>query len=83
MFKQFDIVKLKTTKRVMWKSSPPDSDITPHGEWSVIGCIGIELLLCKDGSVIRIPFEDVEKVADYNINKFFEENKNGKKEKED
>jgi len=80
MFKQFDIVKLKTTKRVMWKSSPPGSDITPHGNWSVICLIGIELVLCKDGSIIRIPFEDVEKVADYNINKFFEEKNDGEKE---
>ena len=80
MFKQFDIVKLKTTKRVLWKSSPPNSDIKPDGNWSVIGSLGVELVLCKDGSIIRIPYEDVEKVADYDINKFFEENKDGKKE---
>ena len=79
MFKQFDIVQLKTTKRVVWKSSPPDSDINPKGDWSVIGSIGVELVLCKEGSIIRIPLEDVEKIADYNINKFFEENKNGEK----
>jgi len=82
MFKQFDIVKIKTTQRVIWKSSPPNNDVDPHGEWSVIGSIGIELVLCKDGSIIRIPYEDVEKIADYNINKFFEENKNGKKQEE-
>lgn len=79
MFKQFDIVRLKTTQRVTWKSSPPGSNISPDGEWSVVGSIGIELVLCKDGSIIRIPFEDVEKIADYKIEKFFEENKNGQK----
>ena len=80
MFKQLDIVTLKTTKRVTWRSNPPDSDVDPHGKWSVVGAIGIELILCKDGAIIKIPFEDVEKVADYDINKFFEENKDGKKE---
>jgi len=79
MFKQFDIVQLKTTKRVTWKSSPPDSDVNPNGDWSVIGSLGVELILCKEGSIIRIPFEDVEKIADYNINKFFEEKKDGEK----
>ena len=82
MFKQLDMVRLKTTKRVTWKSSPPDSNIDPHGDWSVIGALGVELVLCKEGAIIRIPFEDVEKVADYNIEKLFEENKDGKKQEE-
>lgn len=80
MFRQFDIVRLKTTKRVIWKSSPPGSDINPNGEWSVIGSLGVELVLCKEGSIIRIPFEDVEKIADYRIEKFFEEKKDGKEQ---
>lgn len=79
MFKQFDIVRLKTTKRVTWKSSPPGSNIDPHGNWSVVGCLGVDLILCKDGSIIRIPFEDVEKIADYNVEKLFEENRDGEK----
>lgn len=78
MFKQFDIVRLKTTKRVTWKSSPPNSNIDPNGNWSMIGSIGTELILCKEGSIIRIPFEDVEKIADYNIIRLFKENKDGK-----
>ena len=81
MFKQFDIVRVKTTKRVTWKSSPPDSNINPNGDWSVIGSIGIELVLCKEGSIIRIPLDDVEKIADYKVDKIFEEKNNGKSEK--
>jgi len=78
MFKQFDIVSIKTSKNVPWMSKPKGSEINPHGKWSVVGSQGVFLILCKEGVLIKIPFTDVEKLADYNIEKLFEEIKNGK-----
>lgn len=79
MYKQFDIVRIKTTKRVHWMSGPPGESIDPQGNWSVVGALGVMLVLCKDQTIIVIPFEDVTKVADYRIEKLFEESSNGQK----
>jgi hypothetical protein len=82
MFKQFDIVRLKTTKRITWMSGPGNKP-SPHGEWSVVGVVGIELLLCKTNTLIKVPYEDVIKIGTYRVEKFFEskEKKDGKGEK--
>lgn len=80
MFKQFDIVRIKTTKNVTWISLPPGKqvkDIDPNGYWSVVGSIGIYLIICKESTLVRIPYDDVEKVASYNIDKFIEDKTNG------
>jgi hypothetical protein len=81
MFKQFDIVRLKTTKRIRWMSGSGNKP-SPHGEWSVVGSIGVFLILCKDYTLIKVPFEDVVKVGNYRLEKLFEakEKKDGKEQ---
>jgi len=76
MFNQFDIVRLKTVENVKFLSAPAGSKISPKGEWSIVGVVGTELLLSKDSAIIKIPYNDVVKIADYNINSL-KELKNG------
>lgn len=79
--KQFDVVQLKTTKRVTFLVSPDGNTVSPHGFWSVVGIIDkTDLLVCKDGATCRIPIEDVTKVAEFDEKKFMEI-KNGKESK--
>jgi hypothetical protein len=78
MFKQLDIVRIKTTKRISWVSKPDSMDLktmNPNGDWSVAGVVGSDLIICRSPVTVRIPCEDVLKIADYNI---FKENKDGK-----
>jgi pSer/pThr/pTyr-binding forkhead associated (FHA) protein len=84
MFKQFDIIQLKTTKRVKWMSGPPNQTISPKGNWSVVGILGEELVVCKDSTIIRIPHQDTIKIGDYRIEKLLEEkeNTNGEEKRE-
>ena len=67
---QFDQVELYTTKRVSYLSSKPGSSVSPHGLWSVVGIIDNEVLLAKEGALIRIPLKDIKKVATYSTDAF-------------
>ena len=83
MFKQFDIIRIITTKNVTWMSKPEGmGNVDPNGKWSVVGSLGIYLLVCRNSVLIKIPYDDVEKIADYNIEKLFEENQNGEARQE-
>lgn len=63
--KQFDIVSIKTIKNVKYLSSAPGYVPSPHGQWSIVGFIGQEVLLCKDGAIIKIPHRDIDVKAAY------------------
>lgn len=68
MIKRFDIIRLKTTKRVTWLSGPASRPASPQGNWSVVA--GLEddyIMIAKDETVAKIPVSDVFKVADYDI----------------
>jgi len=67
--KRFDIVKLKTIENVKWMSGPSGRPATPIGNWSVIGNIKTSLLLSKNNTIIKVPVNDIVKIADYDINK--------------
>lgn len=78
MFKQFDMIRIKTTKNVTWMSKPEGmGNVDPNGKWSVVGSLGIYLLVCRNSVLVKIPFDDVEKIANYDITKLFEENNDG------
>jgi len=62
MFKQFDQVRIITTRNVRYLSAPPGVEVDPHGIWSVSAIVGNELLLVKNNVVIRIPDSDVLKI---------------------
>lgn len=68
MYKQFDIVSLKTTKNIRFLSGPRNNPATPDGRWSVVGVVGQQLMLAKDHTIILVSPDDVVKVAVYNIN---------------
>ena len=65
MIKQFDQVRLTTTKNVRYLNGPAGRTPDPQGTWSVIGNIGDDLLLAKDSTIIKIPHLDVIVVAEY------------------
>jgi len=77
MYKQFDIVQLKTIKNVKYVSSPQNNPTKPQGKWSVVGIVDGELLLAKDFTIIRIPAIDVIKIANYEIPIIRQENDDG------
>lgn len=66
-FKQFDIVRLRTTRNVPYLCAKPGVTADPNGNWSVAMVYEEELLLTKDEITIRIPKADVQKIASYNL----------------
>jgi hypothetical protein len=69
MFNQYDIVRLRTVDRVKFVSGPKGMAATPQGEWIMLGAVDGDLVLTKDETVIRIPVQDVVKVASYDVAK--------------
>lgn len=63
------MVRLKTTRSVVWVSGPDSKVASPQGIWSVVAGVNGDriLMLAKDQTVIQIPSDDVVKVADYDI----------------
>ena len=55
---QFDRIKLRTTKRIKYLSSPSGAMPSPQGIWSVVGGFDKDLLVCKDGALCRVPISD-------------------------
>lgn len=71
MLKQFDIVRIKTTKRIRYLSSPSNNIATPHGNWSIVGFVGQDAIISKEKTLVRVPLSDIEKIASYNIENLF------------
>jgi hypothetical protein len=67
-FSQFDQVRLLTTKNVKYLSQPTGTTVSPHGIWTIAAAVeGDELLVTKEGAIIRIPISDVLKVAEHKL----------------
>lgn len=71
--KQFDLVQLYTTKNIRYLVAPPGHTPNPHGLWSVIGNLGKDLLVCKDGTTCRVPVSDVTPVGPSPADKLLEQ----------
>jgi len=68
IIKRFDLVSIKSIKKVQWLSGPASRPATPQGVWAVFCGVGRdELILAKNETLIRIPASDVFKVADYGL----------------
>lgn len=69
--RQFDKVKIKTTKNIKYLSSP-DTDVNPHGLWTVIGNNnkdGIDYILINKGrSICLVPYDDLKIIGQSPIN---------------
>jgi hypothetical protein len=72
MIKRLDVVRILTTERIKWVSGPAGRPASPKGEWSVAGANGNLLLLSKDETIIQVPYNDVVKVAEYDISRVIE-----------
>lgn len=81
--KQFDIIQIIDTKNVHYLSGPPGSAASPHGNWSIVGFVGGEILAAKDETVIRIPASDVRLVGLYNKEHFYKQLQKAGKERND
>ena len=57
--RQFDNIKLRTTKNIKYMSAPAGTMPNPHGIWSVVGNFGKELLICKGSALCKVPVSDV------------------------
>ena len=69
LLQQLDQVELLTTKNVRYLSAKPGVSPTPHGLWSVVGIVEGDILISKDGALVRIPVNDVKKAANYSLEK--------------
>lgn len=65
---QFDQVELLTVRRVTYLSTQPGHGPSPHGLWSVVGFVRGQVLLAKDGALIKVPPGDVRRAAAYDLN---------------
>lgn len=73
MWNQFDIVRIVSTQRVQYLSAPSGDVVSPHGNWSIVGFMGGDAVLAKDQALIRIPINDVKKVAIYDPDWFYKQ----------
>lgn len=64
---------IKTTRNVKWLSGPSGRPAIPKGNWIVVA-IGRknEILIAKDETMVQIPVSDVEKIADYSVERVIE-----------
>lgn len=71
MFKQYDIIQIRTTKRIRYLSAPPGMATDPHGNWSIVGFIKSDIIAAKENTLVRVPISDVTKVASLSSNLFY------------
>ena len=67
MLKQLDIVQIITTKGIKYLSGPEGHAANPHGNWSIVGFIGSDVVLSKENTLVRVPIPDIRRVASYNV----------------
>ena len=77
--KQFDRVRLKTTRNIYYLSAPPGEIPSPHGVWTVIGNIDRDLVVSKGDAVCRVPVTNIT-LAGRAKSSYFMEQINGEKE---
>lgn len=82
MLKQFDIVRIVSTKNIKFLSGPPGRAAIPDGDWSVVGIVGYDVIIAKDETIVRAPLPAIKLIASYNpqdyINRKLKEHKDGK-----
>ena len=79
--RQFDNIKLRTTKNIKYVSAPPGIMPNPQGIWNVVGNLGKELLICKESALCKVPISDVYIVGRSMVDHYASELINGKEEK--
>ena len=81
--KQFDIVRILTTKNIKYMSADED-DPKPHGNWIISHINGDTAIITKDKIVVAIPIQDVLLVQEHSLDKFLNSlrKKNGEETKD-
>jgi hypothetical protein len=67
MLRQFDVVQLTKVDNVKYLSGPKGRSATPKGNWTVIGFIENDVVIERDNTVVRMPANDVVRIAAYDI----------------
>jgi hypothetical protein len=62
-FNSSDIVQLRRVNNVHWVSGPKGEMPDPHGNWIIVGFVGIDVLIAKDGTCVRVPVSDIRRVG--------------------
>lgn len=62
----FDKIRIMTTKHINWVSSPANTVPTPHGVWTVVGILGLDLLVSKQICMCRVPISDIQLLEQQN-----------------
>lgn len=77
MLNRFDLVVIKTVKNIKYLSGPSGRPAKPQGVWVIIHVFDDKtVFLGKDETVIRIPIDDIDRVARYDINTVIDKLKN-------
>lgn len=82
MLKQFDIVRILSTKNIKFLSGPPGKSVSPQGDWSIIGFVSDDVLIAKDETVVRAPISSVVKVGSFDVD-ILRRTHNGPKKQKD
>lgn len=74
-----DLVQIKTVKNVSWLSGPKGTKPSPHGVWSISHFLGADAIIAKDGTLVRIPVSDIQRVGTLTLNHVYEQLQNAGK----
>lgn len=77
-----DLVQIKTVENVKWLSGPKGTKPSPHGVWSISHFLGGDAIIAKDGTLVRIPVSDIQRVGTLTLNRVYEQLANAGKKAE-
>ena len=69
--KQFDLIQIITSKNVKYLSAVKDKVPSPHGNWSIVGFVGGDVIISRDKAIVRLPVSDVKLVGKWEPSKLF------------
>jgi len=70
MWNQFDVVQILRTKNIRFLSGPRNRAALPHGNWSVVGFMGVDVVLAKQNTIVVAPVTDIRRIAAYDLVNF-------------
>jgi len=73
VLKHRDIVQIITTKKIRYVSGPPGQATNPNGNWTIVGFSGVEAIIAKESTLVKVPIQDIRKIASFNIDTFYKQ----------
>lgn len=68
----WDLIQIIRTTNITYRSGPPGMTANPNGVWVVVGNLGNELLVAKEGTIVKVPIGDIRKVGSYSKDDVFD-----------